>query len=278
MIFNTISGAKVLKDDGKTQEPLVTITDADISAWGVQGKAQTGRISIQDLQARGYYQATRKPGDNFEFVALKAFREDPDKNKLATKSGKLEIHSQTLADIIESRGWSTIKPIPAYNPAQEGYEATFKDWKNRIKGDYPLQLFTMHYYRRSHSVFDNIRQLRRAFPDEFYMNPIDAAERGIKHGDVVLITSRHGKTIRPVSVTDRILPGVVNLPHGAWVEMDEATGVDKAGADNIINGVVPTGQGTSGWNSCNVQVEKYSGPIVLKPDYTWPARIPIKEA
>ncbi len=278
MIFNQISGATVLKDDGKTREPLVTITDADIKEWGVTGKPQTGRIAIKDLQARGFYQVPRKPGDAFEFVALKAFREDPDKNKLATKSGKLEIHSQTLADIIESRGWSTIKPIPTYNPAQEGYEATFKDWKNKIKGDYPLQLFTMHYYRRSHSVFDNVRQLRRAFPDEFYMNPIDAAERGIKHGDIVLIRSRHGKTIRPVSVTDRILPGVVNLPHGAWVEMDEATGVDKAGADNIINGVVPTGQGTSGWNSCNVQVEKYTGPIVLKPDYTWPARIPVKEA
>jgi anaerobic dimethyl sulfoxide reductase subunit A len=110
------------------------------------------------------------------------------------------------------------------------------------------------------------------------MNPIDAQARGIQNGDLVLIRSRHGKTIRPVSLTDRILPGVVTLPHGAWVEMDEASGIDKAGADNYISGSVPTGQGVSGWNTCNVQVEKYTGSIALKPDYQWPQRIPVKEA
>jgi len=109
------------------------------------------------------------------------------------------------------------------------------------------------------------------------MNPLDAEERGIKHGDIVLIRSRHGQTLRPVCVTPRMTPGVVTLPHGAWVEMDEATGIDKAGADNILNGPVSTGQGVSGWNSCNVQVEKYTGSIKLNPDYTWPQRIPLKE-
>lgn len=280
-VYNQIAGATVLKDDGKTKEPLVTFTAEDVKALaegGVTVKAQTGRISLQEMLTRGFYQVPRKPGDAFEYVAFKAFRDDPEKNKLPNKSGKLEIYSKTLADIIDSRGWSTIKPIPTYNPAIEGYESTFKDYINKIKGEYPLQLNTIHYYRRSHSVFDNVLQLRRAFPQEFFMNPIDAAERGIKHGDVVLIRSRHGKAIRPVSLTDRILPGVVTLPHGAWVEMDEASQIDKAGADNIINGSVPTGQGVSGWNTCNVQVEKYIGPIELKPDYQWPQRIPVKGA
>lgn len=280
-MYNTIASSKVMKDDGKTLEPLVTITETDVKALaegGVAVKAQTGRVSLDELQTRGFYQVARKPGDAFEYVAMKTFRDDPVKNPLPNKSGKLEIHSKTLADIIESRGWSTIKPIPTYNPAQEGYEATFQDFDNKIKGLFPLQLYTIHYYRRSHSVFDNVPQLRRAFPQEFFMNPIDAQARGIKHGDIVLIKSHHGKTIRPVSLTDRILPGVVTLPHGAWVEMDEASGTDKAGADNFINGSVPTGQGVSGWNTCNVQVEKYTGSIELKPDYQWPQRIPVKEA
>ena len=278
-VYNQIMGAKVLKDDGKTQENLVTITDKDVAALAEQGvvvKAQTGRVPIFELKENGFYQVPRKPGDNYEFVAMKTFRDDPEKNKLPTQSGKLEIHCQTLADIIDSRGWSQIKPYPAYNPAKEGYEATFKDWKNKIKGDYPLQNYNIHYYRRSHSVFDNIPQLRRAFPHEFFMNTLDAAERGIKHGDIVLIRSRHGQAIRPVYVTDRMMPGVVTVPHGAWVEMDEASGIDKAGADNIIAGSVATGQGVSGWNSCNVQVEKYTGAIELKPDYMWPQRIPLK--
>jgi molybdopterin guanine dinucleotide-containing S/N-oxide reductase-like protein len=280
-VYNQLASSTVLKEDGKTKEPLVTITPEDVKALaeaGVTIKTQTGRVLLQEFQARGYYQVPRKPGDAYEYVAFKDFREDPAKNKLPNKSGKLEIYSKTLADIIESRGWSTIKPIPTYNPAQEGYEATFQDFKNKIKGEFPLQLYTIHYYRRSHSVFDNIPQLRRAFPQEFFMNPLDAAERGIKQGDIVLIRSRHGKTIRPVALTQRMLPGVVTLPHGAWVEMDEGSGVDKAGADNIINGAVPTGQGVSGWNTCNVQVEKYNGAIELKPDYQWPLRISVKEA
>ncbi len=141
-----------------------------------------------------------------------------------------------------------------------------------MKGPFPLQLFTIHYPRRSHSVFDNVPWLREAFPNPLFMNPKDAAERGIKDGDTVLIISRHGKTLRPVYLTERIMPGVVTLPHGAWVEMDEKTGIDKAGADNIINGAIPTGQGTSGYNTCVVQVEKWTGQPLL-PDVEWPQRI-----
>ncbi|MBK8899678.1 MAG: molybdopterin-dependent oxidoreductase [Anaerolineaceae bacterium] len=281
-IFNQIAGAQIMKDDvpnsGGEYEPLVTITARDIARLGVEGAPQQGKITWQELKKKGFYQVPREPGDNYEVIAFKAFRDDPETNALKTATGKIQIHSQQLADVIESRGWTTIKPYPAYNPAQEGYEATFADWEKHEKGDYPLQLYTIHYLRRSHSVFDNIPQLRRAFPQEFFMNPLDAAERGIEHGDIVLITSRHGQVLRPVCVTPRMSPGVVTLPHGSWVEMDEESGIDKAGADNILNGGVSTGQGVSGWNSCNVQVEKYTGPIELKPDYQWVQRIPLKEA
>jgi anaerobic dimethyl sulfoxide reductase subunit A len=282
-VFNQISRATVMTKDCDPNykpeyETLVTITAADIAKLGVEGEPQKGLITWGELKKRGYYQVPRSPGDSYEFIASKAFREDPENYPIPSQSGKLETYSQRLSDIIESRGWSTVRPIPTYNPAKEGYEGTYSDWKNKIKGEYPLQLSNMHYLRRSHSVFDNIQQLRRAFPQEFFMNPIDAEERGIKHGDIVLIRSQHGRVIRPVSLTVRLMPGYVNLPHGAWVEMDEETGVDKAGADNILAGNVPTGQGVSGWNSCIVQVEKYTGPIELKPDYQWPQRIPLKEA
>lgn len=281
-VFNRVAGAQVKKDDVPNAqggyEPLVTITAEDIADLGVEGESQQGRVTWKELKQKGYYQVPRSPGDNYEFIANKTFREDPEANPLPTESGKLETYSQRMVDIIKSRGWTEVRPIPTYNPATEGYESTFADWEKKIRGEYPLQLGTLHYFRRSHTVFNNIPQLRRAFPNEFFMNPVDAEERGIKHGDIVLIRSRHGKAIRPVAVTPRIMPGVVNLPHGAWVEMDEETGVDKAGADNIINGCVPTGQGTSGWNSCNVQVEKYEGPIELEPDYKWPPRVPLKEA
>jgi anaerobic dimethyl sulfoxide reductase subunit A len=281
-VFNQIAGAKVMKDEvpnSKSEyEPLVTITAQDITELGVEGEPQRGRITWKELKEKGFYQVPRRPGDNYEYIALKEFREDPEANPLPNESGKIEIHSQRLADIIESRGWSTIQPIPTYNPSHEGYETTFANWQSKEKGDYPLQCFNIHYLRRSHTVFDNIPQLRRAFPHEFFMNQLDAEERGIKHGDIVLITSRHGKSIRPVCVTPRMMPGVVTLPHGAWAEIDEETGIDKAGSDNYLCGAISTGQGVSGWNSLNVQVEKYEGSIDLKPDYMWSQRIPLKEA
>jgi len=174
------------------------------------------------------------------------FRENPEKYPLDTETGKFEIYSRALAEKIKSFGWTQVEPIPVYQPAAEGYEATFEDWATKKKGPYPLQLYTIHYMRRSHTVFDNIPWLREAFPSPLFMNPKDAEERGIRNGDTVLITSRHGKTLRPVQLTERIMPGVVSLPHGAWVEMDEALGIDKAGADNVINGAIPTGKARLG--------------------------------
>jgi anaerobic dimethyl sulfoxide reductase subunit A len=74
-----------------------------------------------------------------------------------------------------------------------------------------------------------------------------------------------------------MMPGVVALGEGAWAQVDETTGIDTAGATNTLNGAIPTGQGHQGWNTCNVQVERYGGPDSLPPDYKWEQRIPIKE-
>ncbi|MBM7854109.1 anaerobic dimethyl sulfoxide reductase subunit A [Desulfohalotomaculum tongense] len=271
-LFNQLAGAKVIKEDGSGYENLVTITDADILEWGVEGNPQQGRISLKEFKEKGIYQVRRKPGDNLGYIAFKEFRKNPDKNPLKTASGKLEIHCQAYADLVNSKGWTKINPIPTYNPAAEGYEDTFADWQNKVKGDFPLQVINPHYIGRAHSVFANIPWLREAFPSPVYLSAQDAAERGIKNGDTVLVKSRHGKTLRPAYVTERVRPGVVVIPHGAWVEMDEENGIDKAGADNILTAGIPTGQGTSGWNSCNVQVEKWTGKP-LEPDYKWPQRV-----
>ena len=278
-VVNQIKGAQVTKDDGKTREPLVTITADDVKALAAQNikvEAQTGRIGFNEFKEIGQYQVPRKPGDNLGFIAMQAFREDPAKNPLKTATGKLEIYSKAHADMIKSRGWTEVSPIPTYNKPIEGYEDTFADWGKKTKGEFPLQLVTIHYRRRSHSIFDNIPQLREVYPQEFMINPLDAAARGLKTGDVALIRSRHGKVIRPVFVTYRLMPGVVMLGEGAWSELDDATGIDKAGATNILNGAIPTGQGHQGWNSANVQVEKYNG--TLEPDAKWPQRIPLKGA
>jgi anaerobic dimethyl sulfoxide reductase subunit A len=276
--FNQLAGATVIKDDASGYEPLVTLTAADIADFGdVEGEPQTGRISYQEFKERGVYQVPRSPGDAFEFIPNKAFREDPEENPLGTATGKLEIYSKALSDKINSYGFIDLPPIPKYLPPTEGVEDTYDDWDKKIKGEYPLQLYTIHYHRRSHSVFDNILQLREAFPQEAMMNPIDAEEYGIKHNDTILITSRHGKVLRKVVLNPLMHPGVMTVSEGAWVQRDDETGIDHAGATNSLNGCHLTGQGEEPWNTCNVQVEKWEGEPLMD-DKLWPQRIPIKEA
>lgn len=272
-LFNQIAGATVIKEDGSGYEPLVTITAQDIAELGVEGTPQQGRIGYKEFVERGIYQVPRSPGDNYGYIDYKDFIDDPVNNPLNTESGKFQIHSQKLADTIAAYGWNKIAPIAKYQYVNEGYEDTFEDFEKQIKGEYPLQLTTIHYPRRSHSSLDNVPWLREAFENRLIMHPSDAKVRGITKNDIVKITSKHGSVIRPVYLTERIMPGTLTLGQGTWAELDEETGICKAGATNVLNGGNPTGQGVQAYNTCKVQVEKYEGPLELLPDYKWPKRI-----
>ena len=46
------------------------------------------------------------------------------------------------------------------------------------------------------------------------MHPDDAAARGLADGDTAVISTDIGSIEAPVEVTDRLMPGVVSLPHG----------------------------------------------------------------
>jgi anaerobic dimethyl sulfoxide reductase subunit A len=275
-LFNQIAGATVIKVDGSGYEPLVTITARDIAELGIDGEPQTGRISLQEFRERGIYQVERYVGDNYGHIVDQAFRQDPEANPLNTATGKLEIHCQALSDQIAAYGWDTLPPIAKYRAPKEGIEDTFAHWEQQVKGNYPLQLITIHYARRSHSTLDNVDWLREAFPQAFMINPINAAERGLKHGDTAVITSRHGRILRRVDVTERVMPGVTITGQGAWIDLDEELNVDKGGCTNTLNGAIPSGQGVQAYNTCNVQVEKWRGEQ-LEPDYKWPQRIIFKE-
>ena len=50
---------------------------------------------------------------------------------------------------------------------------------------------------------------------------------------MVKIFNDRGKMIIPAGVTERIMPGVVEIPQGAWYNPDE-NGVDRGGCPNIL--------------------------------------------
>ena len=59
----------------------------------------------------------------------------------------------------------------------------------------------------------------------------------------------------PAKVTDRIMPGVVSIPTGAWFEPDEK-GIDRGACPNTLNSEEYSPCGSFTWNTCLVEVEK----------------------
>ncbi len=275
-IVDTVLGATVLDKNNKDWNNLVSATKEDLEALGVEGEPQDGLINILDFKRQGIYTIERTADDGRNYVPLQAFREDPEGNPLSTASGKLEIYSQAAADQGDLLGFRHIDPIAKYVPMPEGYEATFSDWDNKVKGEYPFQLLNWHILRHSHSTFGDVPNLREAFDHPLYMNPVDAEALGMETGETVLISSQWGKCLRPLLVIDTIMPGVLAMGQGAWVEIDEETGIDKAGCANVLCGPNVTGTGYQSWNSCIVKVEKWDGEP-LAPDAEWEPRQVFKE-
>ncbi|MCJ7702102.1 MAG: molybdopterin-dependent oxidoreductase [Anaerolineales bacterium] len=156
-------------------------------------------------------------------VAFADFRRDPQKYPLETPSGKIEIFSRAL---YEKGNPDEIPPIPKY----------IQEWESPFGAEaktYPLQAMGSHTLHRVHSTHDNNDWLEEAFPQRIYINELDAKARSIEDGDWVRVFNERGEMIIPCRVTGRILPGVVDIPSGAWWTPDEA-GIDRRGAVNVL--------------------------------------------
>ena len=241
----------------------MTITQEDIDKFGVTGTPQQGVIGFDELRTQGVYQVEMT--DAKRWIGYKDFIDDPENNPRPSASGKFEIYCQVKADTLNCVGWNSepIKPYANYIVPNEGYEASFADWENKIKGEYPFQLYQPHYPRRSHTTLDNLPWLQEAFENPVFMNASDGKDLGLKDGDVVLISSKWGKVVRRLSLLESIMPGCVALPHGPRTDMDEAKDIDYGGNENSLTGPSPSNYfpHNSGYNSLLVKVEKFNEEI-----------------
>ena len=72
---------------------------------------------------------------------------------------------------------------------------------------------------------------------------------------MVRVFNDRGEMIIPAHVTERIMPGVVDIPQGAWYNPDE-NGVDRGGCPNVLTKNVTSPAGAFTSNTALVQVEK----------------------
>jgi anaerobic dimethyl sulfoxide reductase subunit A len=167
-------------------------------------------------------------------VALADFRLDPQKNPLKTPSGKIEIFSKTLYEMgMPDEIPAVPKYIPEWeNPFTNEDSGSYAPGK-RMALKYPLQAIGHHSLARVHSTHANNDWLQEAFPQRIFINPLDAAARGIKDGDLVRVWNERGALVIHARLTSRILPGVVDIPQGAWWNPGPE-GVDHGGCINVL--------------------------------------------
>ena len=170
------------------------------------------------------------------------FWEDPVANPLETPTGKLEFYSTGLAEHFPDD--PERPPVPHWIPEGESHQETIGTERSK---KYPLLVMSNHPRWGVHSEHDDVTWFReietckiRASDGYQYhplwMNPADAAARGIKHGDVVTIYNERGIVLAGAYVTERIMAGAVGIDHGAKYDPIVPGEIDRGG---VINTIVP---------------------------------------
>ena len=284
--FEQMTQAVEVGADG-SMTPICTVTQEDIDRYGVDAVPQQGRMPLEEFIEQGVYRVRREKGDAYETIGYAAFRSDPDANPLQTPSGKMEIYSQSKSDFFGMvNGYSNggegvlnyvrVSPLPKYLPQVEGYEDSFVDWENKVRGPYPVQMAHVHYLRRAHTDCDSLPWLRESMTNPVFVNSKDAERRGIRTGDTVKVYNARGAILRHATVSRCVMEGVILVPHGASARIDPETGIDVGGADNTLT---PSNASTdpflNGWNSTLVEYERYDGPLSLADDDEMEPVVPV---
>jgi anaerobic selenocysteine-containing dehydrogenase len=197
-------------------------------------------ISYEEFKEKGYFVIPTDPEWKKTPVGLKEFHDDPDNHPLKTPSGKIEFCSQNLTkyfpDDIER------PPVPHWIEKGESHDERISS--KRAK-KYPLLMMSNHGRWRVHAQCDDITWTREAptckvkGPDGYnyepvWINPLDASARGIENSDVVKIYNERGAVLGGAYVTERTMPGVVYMDHGARYDPIVPGELDRGGAINTI--------------------------------------------
>ena len=185
-------------------------------------------------------------------IAFADFRRDPEKFPLNTPSGKIEIFSKQLFDLQQPNGnpgcteiypgmgipiwrWNRVIFHPNWVKQSRPQSDRSISPKTDVStnGVFPLQAIGHHTLHRVHSTHDNNDWLEEAFPQRVFINPLDASARGIQDGNEVKVYNDRGALVLPCRITPRIMPGVIDIPQGAWYEPDQ-DGVDHGGNVNVL--------------------------------------------
>lgn len=234
-----------------------------------RGRERAARYDVALPQFDAFWEQgqVQLPEGDCDFVFLRDFRIDPERFPLRTPSGRIELFSETIA----SFGYDDCPGHPAWlEPAE---------WLGNATDDAPLHMISSHPQHRLHSQMDNgpvAAEAKIQGREPCWVNPEDAAARGIADGEVARLVNARGACLVGVRVTERVRPGVVMLAEGAWYDPDrpgEPGALDKHGNPNVLTRDVGTsalGQGCTAQTTM-VQLQKVEGPVAPVTAFDRPA-------
>jgi trimethylamine-N-oxide reductase (cytochrome c) len=239
-----------------------SIPDKIKEAYEISGIADL--ISWEEFNEKQYFVAPTDPDWEKWPAGLYEFYKDPINHPIQTPTGKLEIEATLLA-----KHFPDDKERP---PIPKWIEKC--DWHDeRIGGErhkkYPLLCQSNHPKWRIHAQLDDVTWFHEIptskiiGPDGYHyepmwIHPIDAKARGIRQGDIVKGYNERGAVLFGARVTERIMPGVVYVDHGARYDPIVVGGLDRGGAVNTLTPHKLTSKKSQGMvtNGFLVEVER----------------------
>jgi anaerobic selenocysteine-containing dehydrogenase len=227
-------------------------TEAGLIKQGFETSGVQDMITWEEFKEKGYYVVPTNPGWKKNRVGMRDFCEDPENHPLNTPSGRLEIYSDRLAQHFP--GDTERPPLPHWIEKGESHDERLSSPR---AGKYPLLIVSNHPRWRVHSQHDDMAWLREIGtckikgPDGYayqpmWINPAEAAKRGIRHGDVVKVFNERGGVLCGAYVTERLMPGTVYVDHGARYDPIVPGELDRGGAINTITPSKPTSKNATG--------------------------------
>lgn len=240
-------------------------------------------ISWRNLLKKGYYVVPPLPENRRDPVAFNWFARGVKKDTpelpplpseyygrygegLQTPSGKFEFESQTLKRFDPND--KERMPICTYIPSWEGTES-------ELYGKYKLQLISPHSKYSFHTMGDGKHSFVNEIDEHrmlingyrywiFRMNPKDAEERDLKHGDIVEVYNDRGSVLCGLDVTERIAVGMAHSYESCadYQPLGEpGSSTEQNGCINILTPsrfITKNAHGLAA-DSCLVEVKKWEG-------------------
>jgi biotin/methionine sulfoxide reductase len=173
-------------------------------------EARTNQAAIPDFDSFWTDGWLEIPQRAEEYVLFSDFHADPEKHRLATPSGRIELYSERIARF----GYDDCPPHPTWLEPAEWLGAA-------SAANYPFHLISSQPRYRLHSQMDPgpvSAAGKVAGREAVAINPEDAKRRGIADGDVVRIYNDRGASLAGAEITDGVRPGVLRLSCGAWYD------------------------------------------------------------